>query len=436
MSAPDDLDIDLQMEQQLESLSRSLPEAPGFVPAVMSRIAAEAVQPVVSHFYKRWIMKASIGLAASVMIGAFLWTLFPGSHPVYGMSDLPQRLLTVDTLHLKGTIYSPNGHDAGHPIEIFLERPDRVRVNGYMAYGPTGATSLMQINNPKQKITVDDSRKSVVISPSTPVDQRMSFEQMFQMEVVTLMLGPSPDNDFRKLRSESLGGVMTDVYQSTTKQDGLSARMMVWLDPATGLPRQARAYMRFGTKPEQLVEDIDTIEAGVPIPDGTFEYQAPADYTVTQSDVTPVLESGVAGNTDLEVRFVFDLDHRGVLMCWREFNPSNPAIPYDPTKDHANTTFRSEKGVQYAEQVLHTDPVAGGAPWRWSLLTPVKPTAPDDDALIVAVGSGGGQLSLGLRPVQMNPDDLKLYIEQAQGLTMPPGATPVPLEQLEDQLAK
>jgi outer membrane lipoprotein-sorting protein len=382
-------------------------------------------------------MKASIGIAASVMVGAVLWTLFPAARPAYALADLPQRLRSIDTLHLKGTIFASDAPGEGHSIEIFLQRPDRIRINGYMGYSPKGAISYDNISTPEHRIIINSADKSAVIAPSSAADQRMNFEQLFQMEVVTLMIGPSPQSDFKKLRTEPLDGIAADVYQSDHTGEGMSDRMVVWLDPSTGLPVKAQSYMKFPGKPEHLAEELDTIEAGVPIPPGTFDFQPPADYKVSYTDEAPTLESGSAGHTAVDVRFGFDVGQRGVLLCWRAYDQRHPALPYDAAKDGSSVTFVSEKGVQYAQQLLHSDPVPTGPAWRWSFLLPLMPTDPADKGLTLIVRDRARDtLSLGFRPVQLNEDDQKRLIEQAQSLTMPPGATPVPLEQLEDQSAK
>jgi outer membrane lipoprotein-sorting protein len=426
-----------KLEKNLESLGRSLPESGDFVSTVMSRLAVETVEPVRTHSYARWIMKTSIGLAAGTLLGVALWAFLPPSRASYAFADMPQRLRSVENLHLKGILYNYDGGQKGYPIEFFLQRPDRYRINGTRAFTQNGVEEHDVIATSDHIVYVDDTHKSVVVSATTAVDQRVDFEQIFQMEVVSLMLGPSQGNDFKNIRTEPLGGISADLYEAVHTEQNVTDRSDVWLDPATGLPLQARFFIKFGNKAERLTEEIDTIDAVTPIPAETFDFKPPIGYAVSHLDQPATLESGGVDHISVEVRFVFNLDNRGILICWRVFDPRDPTRLFDPVKDRVAVTFRSGRGVDYAEQILHSDPVPQGPPWRWSLLIPSKPIdSTDGDLNLTARSASRSQLSLGFRPVQFDALEQKTLIEQAQSLTLPPGSTPVPLDQLRDQLAR
>jgi outer membrane lipoprotein-sorting protein len=414
---------DSELENRLEALGRAMPEAENFVPLVLARVTA-ASPMVRGRFYGSWFMKASIGAAASVLVGVAIWTLISPPPAAFAMADLPQRLRSFPTLHLKGTIYPPQG-GAGRPFELFIQRPDHLRINGLVGALHDGKLVV----GPDQLMLVDAQAKTVTVRAETSVDSRVFFEEIYQSEVLSLMLGPSTQGEFKKVRSETLSGGPADVYELSPG----SGRTDVWINRVSGLPVKSQTYGRSG----QLIEDDDVIEIGIPIPQAAFGFQPPADYKVIHIDTAPHLKERVFGNLVVEIRFVFDLHRHGDLLCWRLYDRTRPAREVDLDKEHVRWTFRSPKG-DYTEQLLHADPDPRGGPWRWSLLKPpnLADAGERNGDVFIALRKDGKELALGLEPVQFEDDELKGLVEQAQLLTMPAGSIPVPLEQMEDQLAQ
>src|ERR1017187_2083361 len=97
-----------QLEQQLHALNNSLPAAPNFTQQLMMRIQATNISPAQEKDNRlwRWCMKGSIGIAACLAVGLVAWHFGVDSPRIaYGIDDLPQKMLSLKSLHLKGTIY-------------------------------------------------------------------------------------------------------------------------------------------------------------------------------------------------------------------------------------------------------------------------------------------------------------------------------------------
>ncbi len=265
-----------EMERRLRELNAALPGESGFSERVMARIRGDADSPHGKKDTRFWrlVMKGSLGIAASVVVGVAVWH-FGVDTPrmAYGVEDLPQRMLGLKSLHLKGLLYPPGGGE-GMPVEMFAQRPGWLRINGMPTWTTeNGKTTTLEttdtIVTPTERMEIDAQKKQVVVSPETELDAQLRTEQMLQQNMAMLL---GTGENFKKVGKEKIGEIDADLYESKVELQGNRSRVEVFVNPATGLPVRSAVYGTMGNKAEMLEVRFDTIEPDAVIPAGAFTF--------------------------------------------------------------------------------------------------------------------------------------------------------------------
>jgi outer membrane lipoprotein-sorting protein len=427
MNEPDRKD---PLERRLESLGRALPgRSPDFTRSVLHKLAGEPAGNVdppdtrAPHL-KRWIMRGTLGLAASVLIGAFAWTLLVNEpQPAYGMRDVRTRLAGARSIRVAGH------SEDGSRFEIFVERPDRsYRVQ-------RGVRTVM---TSARQMVVDDKAKTATIGPSNPFDARVLVEYALQNLVLDTILGPARDR-LTKTRSERVGDVDADVYHATLDNGPPAVQTEVYLNPRTGLPIKSVLLVTHQGKASPIVT-IDQIEPNATAPADAFDFIPPANYAVKQvaSDThdadAEMMGSGSAGTIRFGVRHAFEVaDGRAAVVCWSLYDTKHPA---DDLKLPSPNTFTvTGPKSDFTERLLHADPTPNGHHWRWSLLIPSDPaTRVADNFPTLRLTVKSNVLSNTAPPVRFDRDELAQLILEGQRRTLPPGQQPITLDAIESHL--
>ncbi|HTV46820.1 MAG TPA: sigma-70 family RNA polymerase sigma factor [Phycisphaerae bacterium] len=353
-------------------------------------------------------------------------TMAPANIPKAWGSDIFQRILSLNSLDLKGVIYAPDGV---HPIELYAQQPDLCRIKGF-----NGSQSTDVIITAEHVLTIDPVSKTATIEPENRSDAEYQVADILQNGVQMLFGGAQ---NFKQLRSETLSGIQTDVYQGQIPEQG---EIDVWVNPVTGLPVKTAFYQPDSKQPDQPIGEFDTIEFNPSIPAAVFAPKIPPDYTIIQSKPIDAVSGGglngssafTYGNMHACIRYSIALGNGDVLMCWYLYDDRNPA---DDLKlpDAKNTlTITSMTGVVYSEHLLHADVTPQGYHWRWSLLRPAK--SMENSATMISVmgkdasGSEGDDV---ISPVIFLPKDLPERVKSLQLLTLPAGYAPMTLSQIE-----
>lgn len=415
-----------ELTRRLEALGRSAPpRSPDFTRRVMDTVANEhpgSARPQRTLQLKRWIMRASIGVAACALIGAFTWTLLV-SEPqrAYGIQDIRERLAGVNSIRIAG-----RAHD-GSRIEIYAARPDRsYRVQ----------RTLRTVTTGDKHMVLDDAAKTATLGPSSAFEARYVVEMVLQNLLVDQLLGPAKDR-LTKVRAERVGDVEADVYESVLGDGPRAVRSEVFLDPRTGLPVKSVLHMRAGDK-EVPVITFDEIQADAPAPAGVFDFRAPDGYALRQTDAQPanaeMVGAGGATGTRLRVRYALEVaGGRAMLLCWSLYGLSAPA---DDLKLPAPDTFTvTGPRSPYTHVPLRSDPSAEGFHWRWSLFVPTDPAVRvADNPISFQVKADGATLGCSTQALRFGPDELPRLILEAQQRTLPPGGKLLTLQQIEWQI--
>jgi outer membrane lipoprotein-sorting protein len=399
-----------------------------------------------SHDGRR-LLRPSLAVAACLLLAAVAWFFSPlGTPPrVYGLDDLPQRLLKVRSIHIRGTNYFPrraaNGIETpATPTESYLERPHRYRTSS--ADNPAaGVRQMHVVSDGERHMEINDVDKTVVLGKEAPLAAEYRVESMIQNSLVQQLLGGPTATGFRKVRNERLAGVTADVYEREFRypQRSERSRILVWLNPADGLPLQVEHYIGWADEPESLVSLYDKIEINGMPPEHAFDFTPPAGYKVEHRDVTPdevgSKMSGAVVNEETHqqsfhaLRFCFNIDDRAALVCWVRFNdlaqprerdlegPLGRRLELAPTSSLGDRT--------YANYFLRVDP-GKDFHWRWSLVVPEGDERTlGDGQLVFTVIENDGIRTQGTmlgKPLRFEREALAKWIVDAQRLTLPPDA--------------
>ena len=429
--------LDAWLEVRLRALAGVLPHDTTLADRVLARLAADAVRPQSNRsvHLRRWIMRSSLGLAAALGLAAGAWSLLGTPRPAFAVLDVTARLRSLHSLHLKGEFTGSKNFGGPHSLEIFLREPDCMRVDGMtlnnngrvttldMAYAPDGFTVVNH---------ADQSVNRVTVPPADRHPEQLHLQVTSQLQTyLQMMFGPArPSADFHRVRAEEIAGVGTDVYQCPTGDQGT---VTVWFNPVTQLPvRTEFGPVRF-----------DTIEANPVIPDAVFHPPVPPGYTMVQPKLVPLTdpdaeaESGDNCSFDgmhLNVRCLLDLPDGDVLACWCLYDSAARDQDLKLPDAKAQLTIRSQRGTTYVEHLLHADARPGGWHWRWSLLRPATPPPAGPFVMLSFKAQKPGSSNSGEVteiPLVFRPDDLPHQIDTLQRQTLPPGSTPMTLEQIE-----
>lgn len=80
---------DNQLEQQLKRLGERIASQPSILDAAMQHVETMEAPSRPASWLGRIVMKSGVGLAAAILIGAFVWLVAspPAGTPAYGIED-------------------------------------------------------------------------------------------------------------------------------------------------------------------------------------------------------------------------------------------------------------------------------------------------------------------------------------------------------------
>jgi hypothetical protein len=421
----------MNLESRLASLGGSVGDDSDFVQQVLNQIERENIRPdrSASMELKGRMMRSAIGLAAAILIGTAIWSIFIETpRPAYGIEGVVGRVLSLNSLHLKGVVYVTG---SACPIELFAQQPDRCRVSRPADQsGRSGIASTDTIITADQHITLDAHAKIATIQSEDSEDARGQVAEILQSEV-QMMFGAA--KNFTKARSETLNGIQTDVYESRIES---IMRDEIWFNPKTGLPVKTVVYQTEAGQPDRILGEFDTIEPNPQIDPAVFKPAIPSGYVVVHpkppSALFPELTYGgfTVGHFHFSNRLLIALNNGNILACWCLFDEQNPGKDLDVPDANTTMTIKSTDDVSYSEHLLRADPTPSGYHWRWSLLRPTTPT--QEGVLISWSAEHDHDNSQNIKfPIVYKPQDLPDRVINLQKQTLPPGGEPMTLGEIE-----
>jgi len=213
--------------------------------------------------------------------------------PAYGITDLPDLLLSAKTIHIKAWSYFPEATDAGKvqrrvAIEKWFDLENglsRTMSAGYNNVPMNTTLHLMEsVLNGDHIMSIDHSEKSVIFYRLTPFHQKLRSREVIG-ELITQMLGdPRKLDEFRQIGQEDIGGTTYEIWQGGVvfplpEQSGEHPlRIRGWVSPTTGDVGRIVVQSRFGSGEWTNSYEVVKVERNIDIPRDIFEMKVPEGY--------------------------------------------------------------------------------------------------------------------------------------------------------------
>ena len=380
---------------------------------LMARIAT---LPSARRSRRHWFPAVAVVLVA--VVGSSATYVATRPTPAYGVEGARQRMQSLRSLYLKGTMYQRETTDFGvalvrFPFERYYERPGRYYADSY-GFSSRGNDDLTNVS--KVTIAYDDDRvmaiqhdaKQAIVGRNPDLLQtELMVETGLQISEVEQLLGGVPQ-DYVRVGTEKIGDAWCDLYEIVRNEGAMRFTKRVWIDPDTGLPaRVLLSSARQGETPEPVYECTE-IRADAAPPERLFAFQVPEGYETvegTNADApeTPeqppigAFSSGTAGAHTVAQWVGVNIDDRAVLACWSQWSVDGDGKAWftiAPKIELVGATSRA-----CVEQPLW-ETTSGDVRWRWSLIRPADGRSLAGDELMFEVRDlQDGTMTLTVHPL-------------------------------------
>ena len=234
----------------------------------------------------------------------------------------------------------------------------------------------------------------------------------------------------RRLRSEVVHGIRTDVYEQVFQypMSKTRKRLVVWFNPKTGLPVKSKTYLDDNVNPEYLLAEYEHIEPdGLPQPD-MFSFEAPKGYEIVLTDrqLDDVNLHSVQNEHERGIiRIAFNIDDRAILVCWAYYqreDPSDEPGLNDQKGKHLSVYPRSlERRWDYHYRLLRVDR-GHHYHWRWSLIVPKDAPIEGHGTFVFAFDTMRPKELVAGGLLRFEREELADWLAEFQELTLPEDA--------------
>jgi len=315
------------------------------------RTRARRVDTPIAVGVWRIIMKSRVTkLTAAAVITVFalvglnkLGSSLKVTTPVYGITDVPELFRSVETLHVKGYLFSydtdPNcpGFVEGKilPREVWVDVPNqRMRDITQSSYtiAATGKKHVDRVETVfanRFLMHLNHTKRWMYFNKLSPMRQKLKIRR--RLDDYACLVSPEMLEGYSRVGQERIEGVEYDIWQCQTLKgpQGHDIKLKCWLSPTTGQIGKICRYFRLkqGNQdwlPLSVEEEIDRNNR---IPDEVFEINIPDGYAKPFDNSTPetanfhglgpsrlYLDGVVAGSC-----VCFTLDDRSVIVGWTSF---------------------------------------------------------------------------------------------------------------------
>ena len=169
-----------------------------------------------------WKRKMAVAAVLFLFVSIGFYAFFHGmEHAAYALDDLPDRLLTIKSICVKGWTFHPDfmseQNKKGstmkkYPLVIFAERPDCYWQNWYRFTRPDGthkdvlASSHYAACKGSRRLDVSNYDKKIVETTVPAVQSELATEKLLQVELPQQWLNGNL-RDFVKTGTETVNGV-------------------------------------------------------------------------------------------------------------------------------------------------------------------------------------------------------------------------------------
>ena len=407
---------------QREALLSGLPQA---------RASAQAVSRRTWRRPGAWLATAAC-LGAAIAVTALLRPSSSGL--VYGIEAVPNRLLEVQTIRIRGwqMVYDhskPDSPPLRVPIEYLVKRPDKFRytwVGVSQGVGPPEIRRGSRICDGSVEWMVNDAQKQCLLTPVSALDARLKTEMAAQGLIILAALGP-PDTSYKKSGAETIGRRRCDVYE-TRFGEGDTIIATVWVDQTSGdLVRVVHDEVRADGTTRRTME-FDDISLNLPLADELFAFTAPEGYkTLTPTPAkadqhallvpTPNYSASSNGDT-LEAWQAFRITDDAGLLLWRR---STPRADGDATRNGPANVEMKLVAPGHNGTLRHAWLYQSDSPeqWNWSLVAIKDGRWPDHAAIRLELRGIQGRSTLDLLALRFSDQELARLVMEASRATLP-----------------
>ncbi len=340
-----------------------------------------------------WLWRTSAAMAAcGLCIVAILAAMVHRSEPAsISLVETRQLVAELRSIHIKGMVHAPDAKDPTtlrwQEAECYAGRPRLYWQRTTNGYHGTDGSRYVSVNEPDNKA---DAGQDV------PLRAQWQVESFFE-RLPDMLTGPSSAR-FRQLSRETIDGVDTQIYERiAVQEDGHTARYVIWLDPAAGMPVKIKIFDRDEQESEKLRAIYDTIRPNAPLPRRMFPLRAPENISQRQYNHTARnLLARRAG--ELSIRLAFSINRQALLTCWSYADSQVPDPPL---------TVVTADGGEHVSLATYSGPAGT---WRWTL------SIPDDGSLLpnVAYRYAVDDMAADLRPLKPDAVLLNAMLTEAQ----------------------
>ena len=252
----------------------------------------------------RIIMKnriTKIAAAAVIIIAVVLSITFWDRTvaPAYGITDLPELLLSAKTIHIKGWSYFPEATDGGKvQRRVALEKwfdfengRSRTMSAGYDNVPINTTLRLTEsVIDGEYAMSINHGEKSVIFYRLTPFHQKVRSHEGVG-ELITQMLGdPRKLDEFRQIGQEDIEGTTFEIWQGDVvfplpEQSGAHPlRIRGWVSPTTGDVGRIVVQSRFSSGEWTNSYEVVKVERNIDIPRNIFEMNVPEGYELLNTE--------------------------------------------------------------------------------------------------------------------------------------------------------
>jgi hypothetical protein len=327
------------IEEKLEELGQVIGTNDLLVENVMSRIYAKSIGQSNSLkdlqkklFVRRLPMSrfTKVAAAAVIIIAAVLSITFLDklTSPAYGISDLPELLLSARTLHVRAWSYFPEDISPGQvqrrvALESWFDLENglsRTMSAGYNNVPEDTSLWLLEtIFDGQYKMVINHSEECVTFQRISPLVQKLHLHQDMRVFINQILGNPERLDRFTKVGEEVIDGAQYDIWQGEVKFPlfGEVLRIKSWISPTTGGLERVFVWLN-----ERDSYEVETVERNVDISADVFATETPEGYklltTKENADIAELQFGSTCYQNTLSVstHISFTMPDGSVVMAW------------------------------------------------------------------------------------------------------------------------
>ena len=369
-------------------------------------------------FIWRTIMKSRISKLATaaviILIAAFGITLLDKSATTaYGITDLPELLMSAKTLYVRAWSYFPEDTSPGQiqrrvALESWFDLENsraRTMSAGYNNVPMDTTLVLMEkVFDGEYKMTINHAEKAVKFEKLSPFQQELCIHQNMRDFVSQMLADPERLNEFNLTGEEVIDGIRYNIWEGEALHPVWQHTWKVksWIEPDTGELAHASIWTSRGSGEWSRSYEVEKVQRNINIPSEVFATEPPAGYDLLNTKEAaqiPELNYGLTcyqkiPTVSVSTKICFTMPDGSVILAWCSEDTESDVsqaevfenlragglLPKLPIEIYALKSIGGGETVTYSGRHLcHT--VKNGKFYEWSIYVPAQPASARSDFL-------------------------------------------------------